>query len=68
MFNGEYDFPSRVSFFKITESFSRVAQRVTPIDDGYNFSRCKKIFQKNQILLVDIRDKEARFLAPNPRQ
>ena len=55
-----------MSFFKITESFSHVAQRVTSIDDGYNFSGCEKIFQKNQILLVYIRDKETRLLAPNP--
>jgi len=54
-------------FFQITESFSRIAQQVTSIDDGYNFSSFKKIFQKNQILLVYIRDKEARLLATNPR-
>jgi len=66
MFNGYHDFALRVSFCKVTESFGRGAQRVTSIYDGYNFSGFQKFFQKNQILLVYIRYKETRLLAPNP--
>src|SRR5712664_673264 len=36
--NGYYDFPLRMSFCKITESFRRAAQRVTSIYDRHNFS------------------------------
>jgi len=54
-----------VSFFKVTESFSHPAQRVTSIYDRRHFSGCKKIFQKKQILLVYIRYKETRLLAPD---
>lgn len=66
MFHGYYDFPLRMSFSKVTESFSHIAQRVTSIDDGLHFSGCEKISQKNQILLVYIRYKETRLLAPDP--
>jgi len=56
-----------MSLFKITESFSRVAKRVASIDNGYNFPGLKKAFQNNQILLVYVRDEEARLLAPDQR-
>jgi hypothetical protein len=45
--NGYYDFPLRMSFCQIAESFGRVAQRVTSIDDGCDSSSFKKILQKN---------------------
>ena len=51
-FNGYYDFPLCMSFFKIAESFSHAAQRVTSIYDRCNLSGFEEIFQKNQILLV----------------
>jgi hypothetical protein len=45
--NDYYDFPSRMSFCQVTESFRRVAQRLTSIDDRYNFPGFQKILQKN---------------------
>lgn len=66
MFNGDYDFPLRMALFKIAESLSRIAQRITSIDEGRNFSSSKKILQKNQILLVYIRDDETDLLVPDP--
>jgi hypothetical protein len=65
MSNGYYDFPLRMSFFKITESFSHAAQRVPFIYDGYNFPSFEKIFQKNQILLVYLRGNETHLPAPD---
>jgi len=66
VFNGYYDFPSRMSFFQVTDSVSRLAQRITSIDDRYHFSGFKKIFQNNQILLVYLGYEETHLLAPNP--
>jgi len=68
MSNGYYDFPLRMSFFKITESFSDVAQRVPFIYDGHNVPGLKKIFQNNQILLVYLRGNETHLPAPDQRQ
>ena len=66
MFNGYYDFPSSMSFFKVTKSFSRVGERVTFIYYRCNFRGFKEAFEKNQILLVYIRYKKTRLLAPHP--
>lgn len=53
-----YDyFSASVPFFKISDSFSRLAQRVTSIYDGYNSPGFKKIFQKNQVLRTYVRHK-----------
>ena len=45
--NGYYDFPLRMSFCQITESFGTLAQRVTSIDDRHNFTGFQEIFQKS---------------------
>jgi len=65
VFNGQYDFSSRMSFLETTESFSHVAQRVTSIYDRRHSSGCKKVFQNTQILLVDISYEETCLLAPD---
>src|ERR1035437_95425 len=57
-----------MSFFKIADSFSHAAQRVSPIDNRHNLSRVKKLFQENQILLVHLRNKVTKLLAPDQGQ
>lgn len=64
--NGQDDFALGVAFGEITEGFGGGAQRVTSIDDGYNFSRLKKSCQKGQIVVVDFCYEETKFLAANP--
>jgi hypothetical protein len=39
MFHGDYDFPARVSFLHVPDSFSGVAQAVTHINNWCYFSR-----------------------------
>jgi hypothetical protein len=62
--NGYYDFPLRMSFRQITESVRRVAQAVTSVDDRHNLARLHKVYQENQISLIDFRDKESHPFAP----
>lgn len=57
------DFSPGVALFQIPDGFSHVAQRVTPINDGDNFSGGKKIAQKNQIRLASPGQKEMHLLA-----
>src|SRR6185295_6150156 len=66
--HGYHYFSSSVSFCRIADSFSSIAQRVTSVDDGCDLSGRKKIHQKSQILLVDLRHEGNHLLAPNPRQ
>ncbi len=68
MFNGNYDLALCVSFFPIPESFGRFAQWIVSIDDGQDFSRFQKIFQKCQILRAHLRDEETRLFGPDPRK
>ena len=68
MMNGDNDFPLCMSFFAITEGFSYLAQWVPPVDDRYNLSSFKKVFQEKQIPSVNLRNKETHFLITNPRQ
>jgi len=47
MFNDNYDFALRMSFFEIADCFSSVAERVASIDNRHYLSGFKKIRQKN---------------------
>jgi hypothetical protein len=44
MREGDDGLPARMSFYKIANSFRRLAQWITSIDDGDDFSGFKKIF------------------------
>ena len=44
--HGDDDFSSGVSCFKIPDRFSSLTQRVTSVDDGYDFARFKKLFHE----------------------
>ena len=66
MIESYYYFSSSMSFFKIADSFSHLAERVTSIYDGHNGSGFEEIFQKNQVLLDYTRGTETALPAPDP--
>ncbi len=55
MFQSYDHFSSSVSLLEIPDRFSSLTQRVTPIDNRDDFARLKKLFDKEQILFIDVR-------------
>ena len=66
MFDGYYDFPLRVAFFKVTESLRDFIQPVTLGDYRSNLSSRHEFTQDGQILLGYSRNKRDEFLAYEP--
>ena len=66
MFDGYYDFPLRVAFFKVPESLSDFIQPVTLVDDWRYLPRLHQIGQDGQILPGYSCNKRDEFLAYEP--
>lgn len=52
MFQSYDDFSLGVPFFKIPESIGSFTQRVTSINDGFDFAGFEKLFHENQVFLA----------------